>query len=353
MKKLLKYSILFQMLIVFITANSQVSMPDTICVGTNRLYHVNNATTQSTYTWTIDNIIQTSTSNSISIIWKITGTHLITVVEHSVSGCDGDMRSGYVYVKSPPIANAGPDVVVCYGVNQQLNGSGGSVYHWSPSNNLSNSNIANPTINSQTPGTFIYTLDVSDINACGASKKDTVVITVLPQAKIFAGNDTSVVMNQSFQLNAIDLTKSGFINFSWSPSFGLSNSSIKNPIAILSSDARYIVTAKTAAGCEAKDDISIKVFAQADFYVPTAFTPNGDGLNDILKLIPIGIKELKYFNIYNRWGQLVFSTTDPSKGWDGTIAGQQQGTFVFVWVAEAIDYKGNVIRKKGTVTLIR
>jgi hypothetical protein len=50
---------------------------------------------------------------------------------------------------------------------------------------------------------------------------------------------------------------------------------------------------------------------------------------------------------------LVFSTTDPSKGWDGTIAGQQQGTFVFVWVAEAIDYKGNVIRKKGTVTLIR
>jgi gliding motility-associated-like protein len=353
MKKLLKYIAFILMLICFIDANSQVSMPDTVCIGTTRLYHVNDSFVKSTYTWTIDNITQNSRSNSISINWIITGTHLITVVEHSASGCDGDIRSGYVYVKSPPIANAGPDMILCYGVNQQLNGSGSSIYHWSPSNNLSNSNIPNPTINTQIPGRFVYTLDVSDINACEVSKKDTVVITVLPKAKIFAGNDTSVVINQLLQLNAIDITNSGFINYSWSPSFGLNNSSIKNPTAKLSSDSRYVVTAKTAEGCEANDEISIKVFAQADFYVPNAFTPNGDGLNDILKLIPVGIKELKYFNIYNRWGQLVFSTMDSSKGWDGTVAGQQQGTFAFVWIAEAVGYNGQIIKKKGTVVLIR
>ena len=353
MKKLLKHIILFQALIAFIHANAQVSMPDTVCMGITRLYHVNDATTKSTYTWTVDNVIQSSTSNFISVNWTTTGTHLITVVEHSASGCDGDLRSGYVFVKSPPVANAGLDAILCYGANQQLNGSGGSVYHWSPSTNLSNPNIANPIIDTRLPGIFVYTLDVSDINRCGTSKKDTVVITILPQAKIFAGNDTTVIINQPIQLNAIDLTNSGFTNFLWSPSFGLNNSSIKNPTATLSSDSRYVVTAKTAEGCEAKDDIFIKVFAQADFYVPNAFTPNGDGLNDVLKLIPVGIKQLKYFNIYNRWGQLVFSTADPSKGWDGTVAGQQQGTFVFVWTAEAIDYKENIIRKKGTVTLIR
>jgi gliding motility-associated-like protein len=341
------------MLAGFVNANCQVSMPDTVCVGTTRLYHVNDTSVKSTYTWMIDNVIQTSITNSMNINWTTAGIYLISVVEHSAGGCDGDVRSGYVYVKSPAIANAGADMILCYGANQKLNGSGGSIYHWSPSNNLSNANIANPTINTQIPGTFVYTLNVTDNNGCGTSKKDTVVITVLPQAKISAGNDTSVLLNQSFQLNAIDLTNSGFINYSWSPPFGLNSSSIKNPTATLSSDTRYVVTAKTAEGCEAKDDISIKVFAQADFYVPTAFTPNGDGLNDVLKLIPVAIKELKYFNIYNRWGQLVFSTQDPSKVWDGKLAGQQQGTFVFIWAAEAIDYKGNIIKKKGTVTLIR
>jgi hypothetical protein len=70
-------------------------------------------------------------------------------------------------------------------------------------------------------------------------------------------------------------------------------------------------------------------------------------------VIPVGIKELKFFNVYNRWGELVFFTKDFTKGWDGSYKGKDQGTFTFVWMAEGIDFKGNVIRKKGTVTIIR
>jgi gliding motility-associated-like protein len=353
MKELLKHIILFILLSACISASSQVSMPDTVCVGASRLYHVNDPTTLSTYTWKIDGAIQTSTTNSISVNWTTPGTFLITVVEHTVSGCDGDMRSGYVYVKAPPVANAGPDALLCFGTNQRLNGSGGTGYHWSPANNLSNPAISNPVISTQTTGTFVYTLDVSDANGCKALQKDTVIIKVLSPVKLFAGNDTSVVRNQPVQLNAIDLSNSGFTNYSWSPSFGLNNPFIKNPVATLSSDIRYVVTAKTIDGCEAEDDITIKVFSEADFYVPTAFTPNDDGLNDVLKLIPVGIKELKYFSIYNRWGELVFTTTDPSKGWDGKLNGKSQGTFAFVWIAEAIGNNGKLIKKKGTVVLIR
>jgi CHU domain-containing protein len=73
----------------------------------------------------------------------------------------------------------------------------------------------------------------------------------------------------------------------------------------------------------------------------------------VLKVIPAGIKELKFFNVYNRWGEMVFTTKDYTKGWDGIIKGKQQGTFTFVWIAEGIDYKGNIIKRKGTVILIR
>jgi gliding motility-associated-like protein len=87
-------------------------------------------------------------------------------------------------------------------------------------------------------------------------------------------------------------------------------------------------------------------------YVPTAFTPNGDGLNDILKAVPFDV-ELKKFTIYNRWGEIVFMTTDPDKGWDGTLKGQKQQTGVFVWQAEGLDFDNVPVSVKGTTTLIR
>lgn len=80
---------------------------------------------------------------------------------------------------------------------------------------------------------------------------------------------------------------------------------------------------------------------------------DGDGHNDRLKAIPMGIREFKYFTIYNRWGTLVFQTSDPSKDWDGTLNGQLQPTGVFVWMAAGVDYQGALIQRKGTTILIR
>jgi gliding motility-associated-like protein len=333
-------------------AMGQIAMPDTVCVGTTRLYHVNDATSTSSYTWKVDGITQTSNLNAMSITWNTSGTFLVTVQEHSPNGCDGDIRSGLVFVKPLPVANAGADASFCFGTTQHLTGGGGGNYQWSPATYLSDPNISNPVVNAPVAGVLTYILNVS-ANGCSSLKPDTVVITVLPPAKIFAGRDTSITANQPVQLNAIDINNTGFSSYVWSPSVGLNNPFINNPVATLNSDMTYIVTATTAAGCQATDDITIKVFSRADLYVPSAFTPNGDGLNDVLKVIPVGIKELKYFNVYNRWGELVFATKDYTKGWDGIFKGQLQATFTFVWVAEGIDYNGNVISKRGTVTLIR
>jgi gliding motility-associated-like protein len=88
-------------------------------------------------------------------------------------------------------------------------------------------------------------------------------------------------------------------------------------------------------------------------YVPNAFTPNGDGKNDILKAIPIGLKEFKYFTVYNTYGQQVFITRNPSIGWDGNFKGAKQAMGTYVWIAEGVNYKGTQLQTKGTVILIR
>lgn len=340
-------------LMVISRSIAQVAMPDTVCIGTTRTYNVNNAAVPSTYTWRIDGTLQSSSSNQLRVTWNNAGNYTITVQEHSVvTGCDGDLKSGNVYVIAPPVANAGPDITACFGKNISLGGSGALTYLWSPSNYLSSPFVANPGVIQAPTGTHIYTLNVSN-GVCTSVKPDTVVVRITAAPKVFAGNDTAVAMNQPLQMNVIDLQNVGFVSYSWSPSFGLNNPGIRNPVAVTDRDITYVVTVKTADGCQGGDDIRVKVFAKADLYVPTAFTPNNDGLNDFAKVIPVGIKELKYFSIFNRWGELVFTTTDASRGWDGKWGGIIQPNAVFVWEAKGIDYKGSVISKQGTVTLIR
>ncbi len=87
--------------------------------------------------------------------------------------------------------------------------------------------------------------------------------------------------------------------------------------------------------------------------IPNTFTPNGDGNNERLQPIAVGMQRVDYFNVYNRWGQLVYSSGRTDKGWDGTLAGKQQGAGTFVWTVKAIDYTGKTYLQKGTVLLIR
>ena len=115
----------------------------------------------------------------------------------------------------------------------------------------------------------------------------------------------------------------------------------------------YLVNASTMNGCKGTDDIKIKVYKGPEIYVPGAFTPNGDGFNDMIKAIPIGMNEFKFFNIYNRYGQLIFSSSKANLGWDGTIKGARQNTGTFSWFAAALDYNGKIFNRKGTFVLIR
>jgi gliding motility-associated-like protein len=171
---------------------------------------------------------------------------------------------------------------------------------------------------------------------------------------VFAGNDTMVIQNTPFPLQAQNTwTGSSQLNILWTPSNGLSNPTILKPTAAIQDDTRYIVTVTSAEGCRDADTVNLKVFKGSAIYVPTGFTPNADGRNDLLRPAYIGIKSLQYFRVYNRWGELVFETQDTGKGWDGNFLGKQLGTGTFVWVVAATDFVGKKYNLQGTTTLIR
>lgn len=256
-----------------------------------------------------------------------------------------------VTIYPDPVADAGQGQVICYGGSTKLQGSGGQCV-WSPVTWLDDPTSATPTV-SGPDQSVTYSLMVTDANGCVSLVPASVTITVTPEGELAVGPDTTVLKGQPVPLEAIDLNASGFTSYAWSPASGLSNPAIGNPIATPEETITYTVEALTPEGCKGSGSVTITVVTTMDIYVPSGFTPNGDGHNDVLRAIPRGIRDFKYFAVYNRWGQLVFRTTDPSKGWDGTIQGQAQAAGVFVWMAAGIDLQGNLIERKGTTVLIR
>ena len=260
-----------------------------------------------------------------------------------------------VNVNAAPVPDAGVNGFICYGQTYTLQASGGTQYAWSPPDYLSNPHIANPV--SSAPHDMTYTLTiVSDMNGCGSLFTDEMTLDVTPPIKINTYPFDTVVYNGA-QLHLLAVpTDPDVINFSWTPVSGLDNGSIAGPTVTagaIGDDIVYQVTGSTIAGCKGEGYVHVKVYKGPDIYVPTGFTPNGDGRNDRFVPFPVGIKSLNYLRVYNRWGQLVFATTRLHDGWDGTIKGVAQPTGTFVWMIQAVTDQGKVITKKGTVTLIR
>jgi gliding motility-associated-like protein len=256
-----------------------------------------------------------------------------------------------VNVNAAPIPDAGPPGFICYGQSYTLQGSGGTQFTWSPATYLSGTTGATPVA---TPDkTITYTLAVTDANGCTSLVTDDVTIDVTPPIKVSTFPfDTIAHPTDKFQILATSIAP----NYTWSPAIGLSDPNIANPVLTvgpLGSDQVYKVTAYTSAGCKGEGFVRLRVFKGPDIYVPGAFTPNNDGKNDRFYPFPVGIKKINYFRVFNRWGQLVFTSTTLHKGWDGNMGGVEQASGVYVWMAEAEGIDGKLIKKQGSVMLIR
>ena len=272
----------------------------------------------------------------------------------SITGTIGNCTAiDYVRVNVVPYpgANAGPNDTICFNTASQLNASiVGSSFNWTPSASLSNPNSLNPIA---TPSsTTDYILTVYDNLGCPKPGRDTIRVVVLPKVIAFAGRDTAIVVGQPLQFNA-----TGGVNYLWSPPTGLNNPNIANPIGMYDGSIdtiTYKVLVSDNNNCYDSASVTVSIFrVNPQIFVPTAFSPNGDGVNDVFKPLGVGIKEFEYFKVYNRWGQLVFSTSINGHGWNGKIGGKDQPTGTFVWIVKGIDYLDKPFFKKGTVVLIR
>jgi gliding motility-associated-like protein len=319
----------------------------TICAGQSITFSPLTNTGTNTFRWTP---AQSLNDNSIknSIATPVDTTRYFLNAAWGVCNRTDDIL---VSVLHKPVPFAGKDTTICDKTVGLLNGrasnlSGTVNYAWSPAAKVSPANTGSVTARSDT--TQLYTLTVTDNYGCNFFVSDDVLVTMRPPVPAFAGNDTNAVYGVPHQLFG-----SGGKSYLWTPSSTLNSPFLQNPMATLYNDSHFSLLVTDDIGCTNTDDVFIKVYKGPTYYIPNAFTPNGDGANDIFRATPVGISVTDYFAVYNRMGEMVFITREWLKGWDGTYKGKKADAGTYVWMIKGSDKYGKVVEMKGTVILIR
>ncbi len=249
----------------------------------------------------------------------------------------------------------GPDQSICKGQSVQLRANGGLSYVWSPATGLSNTRIADPIATPEV--TTTYSVTVSDQSGCLNS--DSVIIKLLNSITVKAAiSGLSFLCRPYDSASFKDMSLGEIETWHWDFGNGVS-SSVQNPsvqnfsIADNTTDYRVRLTITDTAGCSDTTYHVMKVENNCYIAIPSAFTPNGDGLNDYLYPLNAYKATQLLFRVFNRNGQLVFETRDWTKKWDGTFEGNPLTTDVFVWELGYTDAANKKIFLKGSTLLIR
>jgi gliding motility-associated-like protein len=307
--------------------------------------------------WSLDGS-PVSNSQQPQLTGLTAGPHLLALIVTSNYGCaSAPVIKTFTVLPRPVITASGNNgcvnELISFSASQIDNATMISSWNWNFGNSQQAA-VQNPQQLFTAGGDYTAQVTATADNGCKSAPFP--VQFFVTQLIADAGNDTTVIKDEPFPLQS-SVTVLGntatSLNYNWSPAVGLNNTTILSPVAILQDDQSYSFTATSAEGCEASDLISITVFKGSAIYVASGFTPNDDGLNDLLKPYYIGIKKLDYFSIFNRWGEVVFTTKNLSAGWNGSYKGMKQPTGTFVWMVRATDFAGKVIQQKGTTTIIR
>lgn len=324
---------------------------DTLLCAGELLNLQNNSTSADFYQWdfgdnndTITNDLNFTYAYSYSDTFKIQ-----LIVSNTLFGC-WDTITKEIIMNDYPVINAIGDTV-CIGTLAQLdmeNHAPQYHYSWSPANPLSNAFIPNPLAN-LTQNTE-FTLFVTDtITTC--STLDTTQVVVI-QAIDNIYFDTTIVLGDFVTLPIDNLD--GTINFIWTPDTALSCLTCSYPTYQGLNEITYEVSMTDYFGCMTSNGtFIIKIFPETFLDLPTTFTPNGDGVNDVIYLKGWGIKELLYFKIFNRWGELVFETNDINVGWNGYYKELLQNNDTYTYKAVVKTWKNEELEGVGHINLMR
>ncbi len=310
--------------------------------------------------WTVES---GGNSNSFSVL---AGPSPGWIVATEKNSCTTLTDSFFVnlYKGALPQASIDPaDTTICYGATTPLHAlvTTGTEYSWAKNEWLTErdkgviASVPFPVNLTVAPTqTTDYILNIQNAG-CPITVSDTFVVTIVPPIRLDPGNDTLVVVDEplQFQATSSDPYKD---NYQWDPSTDLSDPNTANPIGLYGPEMNtitYQVTATDTFGCYGTASVKVTIaHTMPDIFMPNAFTP-GTNSNNVFRPICIGISSLDYFRVFNRWGQLMFSSSQIGQGWDGRIQGKLQESNAYLWIVKGTDYTGRAITKKGTMVLIR
>ncbi len=317
-----------------ITANSS-----SICLGQQTATLTANGA--STYSWIPSATLSSSVGATVNGTPTVTTSY--TLVGTDVNGCI-DSKTTSITIYPIPIASLSINTnTICIGSPVIITPSGAGSYLLMPGNLTS---ILNYTL--MPVANTVYSVVGTSANNCVSINNPTVALTVYALPIISALSDATLNIGQT-----TTITAHGGSTYLWSPADGLSCATCATIAASPYVTTMYIVSGVDIHGCKNEDTLFVHVeYVCGDFFVPNVFSPNGDGLNDHINVHGACISTFS-FQVFNRWGELVFETTDLTNGWDGTYRGKPMDTGVFVYRVDGVTRTNTPFSVKGNITLLR
>lgn len=264
--------------------------------------------------------------------------------------CNNQFKDSFKLIKTfpSPFAISPLNAAVCKGDSVQFSASGGTIYSWQPATEFNDAGSTAPkaVINASQD----FSVQISD-PFCGTDTL--IVIPVIAKERA----DISILKKNDVncQLDSTQLLAGGGVQYTWSPNLYITRSSSNQITVKPPKTITYYVEGKDAGGCIGQDSVTVYFNKEGEqkLYLPNAFTPNNDGLNDIFRPIFTGPATKFDFRIFNRWGQLIFQTNTPNEGWNGMFKGTAQPKDVYVYYITAEGGCNGTFERKGTFVLIK
>ena len=337
----------------------------TICQGTVTTFvaSASHAGSNPSYQWMVNGVAAGTDSLEFSTSQLLNGENISCTIVHRESCiADSTAESNIININvlptpSPSIKVSASANPICPGtpvtfVSEVTGGGANPSYTWKIGNETVGTDSASYSSANIKDGDSVYCI-LGPVTDGGCSSEpahsDTVREILLPLPQISISGDTIISKGGSTQISVV--ANGAITSYQWSPDSTLSNSSTSNPIASPSSTTTYTVEVKSPEGCEEEKSVVVTVISKIS--IPSGFTPNGDGKNDLFN--PIYGSDITdvHFSIFNRWGQLLFQDFGSHKGWDGNVNGSPQPEGAYVWIFSYKSARGQMVTLKGTLALMR
>lgn len=311
-----------------------------ICYGNSTTM---NASGAQAYIWSPNYAISSTSAPLVSVSPSVNTTY--TVISYNFAGtviCSVTQAMPILVVPqvTPSISS---NQVICLGSKASLKAGGGNSYSWTPSVGLNHTTTqavtAGPTV------TTIYTVQVANNVYCFTSA--TVAVIVNPNPRVYAGRDTVYNLDDPMFLNA-----SGTGTLTWIEGENILCTVCPDSKIKATRSGCYVIESINEFGCKAKDEVCIDVTIDFGVYIPNAFTPNEDGINDVFLVYGYSISDVN-MEIFDRWGEKLFTSGDQKIGWNGIYKGTLCKNDVYVYKVKYKGLDGKFHSKTGHVTLTR